>query len=390
MFPIWLLGAMAAEIQRDLAFGAAALGGAVAIFQGVSAATSIPAGVLVQRHGWRSGALATITLFVIAMVGIATLSTSWTMLAIWLAIAGVASGFSSPTANLGLARQVAPSRQGLAFGIKQAAVPAGTLIAGLAIPVVALTIGWRWAYGLAALAAVPLALTTPRRTKQVKTTRARLRSQPQLMAPLVVLAIGAGLGTAATNSVGAFFVVSAIAGGIDPATAGFVLAAGAATSVLVRVLIGWSADRRVGGHFNVVAGMMAIGALGVAGLGYVDGTGPLLGVAVLAFGLGWSWNGLFDFALVRRMAVAPATATGVAQTGKYLGGMLGPLAFGVTVERSSFGVAWTAAGVVLVVAAAMVVLGRHRLRAALARAPEVHDSVGGGPNEDPPRRSTLT
>ena len=49
-----------------------------------------------------------------------------------------------------------PSRLGLSFGIKQAAIPIATLLAGVAVPTVALTVGWRWAYligaGLALLA----------------------------------------------------------------------------------------------------------------------------------------------------------------------------------------------------------------------------------------------
>ena len=34
-------------------------------------------------------------------------------------------------------------RQGLAFGIKQSAIPAAVLISGLALPVLAIPLGWR-------------------------------------------------------------------------------------------------------------------------------------------------------------------------------------------------------------------------------------------------------
>ena len=46
-------------------------------------------------------------------------------------------------------------RRGAAFGIKQAAAPLATLLAGLAIPVFALTLGWRAAF-LAACLLFPL------------------------------------------------------------------------------------------------------------------------------------------------------------------------------------------------------------------------------------------
>ena len=67
------------------------------------------------------------------------------------------------TGNLGRthrilrAGQVPAGRQGLSFGVKQAAIPVSTLLAGAAVPTVALTLGWRWAFvlgGLRAMAAL--------------------------------------------------------------------------------------------------------------------------------------------------------------------------------------------------------------------------------------------
>ena len=44
----------------------------------------------------------------------------------------------------------------LAFGLKQSSVPLATFLSGLAIPFVALTLGWRWAFVLAAALAALL------------------------------------------------------------------------------------------------------------------------------------------------------------------------------------------------------------------------------------------
>src|SRR5829696_7279082 len=57
-------------------------------------------------------------------------------------IAGLANAVSHTAANLSLAREVPASRQGLSFGIKQAAIPVATLLAGLAVPTIAVTLGW--------------------------------------------------------------------------------------------------------------------------------------------------------------------------------------------------------------------------------------------------------
>jgi MFS family permease len=367
LFPVWLLGAMAADVQRELAFGAAALGAAVASFQAIAALCSVPAGLFAERVGPRLASLGTIGLFVVAAGGIALAADTWVMLVVWLSFAAVASSLSGPATNLSLAKLVAPARQGVAFGIKQASSPAATMLAGLAVPVVALTIGWRWAFGLAALAAIPLALTIPRGDAPVHGTRVRLRAKPELLRPLALLAIGGGLGTAATSSVSAFLVVSAIANGIAAGTAGMTLAAGGAISVVVRVIVGWQADRRGGRHFVAVAVMMALGAVGTAAIAVATAPLTLLAATLLAYGLGWGWNGLFDFAVVRQMPDNPASATGVTRTGKYVGGVVGPLTFGLTVEAVGYPPAWIGTGIAMGIAAGIVIVGRGRLRRALGR-----------------------
>jgi MFS family permease len=110
------------------------------------------------------GAAVTVgTLPVFLVGGLAVLaaapSTLWLLAR--LALAGVPTALSQPAANELLMARVAPQRRGFAFAVKQSAIPVSTLLAGLAVPVVALTIGWRWAFlfaavlGLLTVAAVP-------------------------------------------------------------------------------------------------------------------------------------------------------------------------------------------------------------------------------------------
>lgn len=112
--------------------------------------------------------------------------------------------------------------------------------------------------------------------------------------------------------------------------------------------------------------MMAAGASGVAGFSAASTPAVLLSVTIVAYALGWSWNGLFDFALMRQMSATPATATGVAQTAKYLGGVAGPLAFGLMVESFGYDVAWAAAAAVLLLASITILAGRSLLMTAVA------------------------
>ncbi len=62
---------------------------------------------------------------------------------------GSANSVAQPAINLFMAEQVPLERQGLAFGIKQSAIPGAILVSGLALPLIALPLGWRSAFALA-------------------------------------------------------------------------------------------------------------------------------------------------------------------------------------------------------------------------------------------------
>ena len=63
--------------------------------------------------------------------------------------------------NLLLAKGIRPERQGWALALKQAGVPAGTMLGGLAVPLLGVTVGWRWAYVAGALGALAAAASVP-------------------------------------------------------------------------------------------------------------------------------------------------------------------------------------------------------------------------------------
>jgi dipeptide/tripeptide permease len=82
---------------------------------------------------------------------------------------------------------------------------------------------------------------------------------------------------------------------------------------------------------------------------------------VLAFGLGWSWPGLLQFAVVRLHPEAPAAATSIVQVGVYGGGFAGPIAFGFLAAHASFPVAWLVAAAAMFCAGILMVIGRRML-----------------------------
>ena len=357
--PAVLLGGLAVQVRGELGFGQGAFGLAVALFFTSSSLASVVFGRVVQRIGSHRGMRLAAICAAISLLGIAVFANSWASLVVCLVLGGFANAIGQPATNLSLAREVPPNRQGLSFGVKQSAIPTATLLAGLAVPLVALTIGWRFAFvGAAALALVVAFLVPPGRDvagpiKQPGSGDARTAS-------LVLLAVGIGLGSTAATPLGAFVVESSVASGMREGYAGLLLALGSASNILVRVFFGYLADGMSSGRLRIAASMLFLGTIGFVML--ATGSEALLVVGTLiAFAAGWGWPGLFNFAIVKSSPGAPAAATGITQTGASAGAAIGPLMFGVVVEASSYSVAWALCGVLAFLSAIAILLGRSRV-----------------------------
>jgi predicted MFS family arabinose efflux permease len=173
--------------------------------------------------------------------------------------------------------------------------------------------------------------------------------------PLVVVGAAATLAAGAANALGTFLVDSAAARGLAPGLAGLTLTLGGLVCVGGRLVAGWLADRRSGGHVSVLAGMLLVGAAGLALLAVPGATALVAGV-LLGFGLGWAWPGLLNFTVVQLNPAAPAAATSITQTGVYAGGCLGPLVFGPVAAHAGYPRAWLLAALAMLLAAGLMLL----------------------------------
>ena len=366
VLPVFLTGALAVQIRNNLDFTPSHLGGAVAVFFLFAALSSFISGHLSHRANNAKVIRSCMLASFLVLLGIGTVARNYPALVFLLAIAGTINGSLQPSINLYISRAIPTRRQGLAFGVKQAAVPLATLLAGLAVPTIALTIGWRFAFlGVAPLGLIFFFLS-PKSIQPVEDLPANsARAERPSAAPIVMLAIGMGLGTGAANAFAAFLVSFAVHSGWKPGLAGLLVVFGSAVGVTARVGHGLLADRRHGKHF-----LFAIWSAIVGGLGYlmfVLGYGWLIIPAtVVSYGAGWGWNGLFIFAVVRNFTKFAGYATGIVQSGAYIGSVIGPLGFGFAVERVGYPFAWTLAALSAFAAAIAVGIAR---RLVLSREP---------------------
>jgi MFS family permease len=123
VLPAFLLGSQAVQVQRDLDFGPALLGLAVASSWAAAAVTSPSMGRVAERIGGgralRTAALVNGTV----MLLIALAARNWWELALLVTVAGIGNALTQPAANVLMARTIAPERYGIAFAVKQSAMP---------------------------------------------------------------------------------------------------------------------------------------------------------------------------------------------------------------------------------------------------------------------------
>ena len=365
--PAFLTGGVSVQLRADLGFGESGLGLAVGAFFAAAALSSAALGRAAERMGPTASMRVSATCSALALLGVAAGARSFGLLLVFLALGGLANALAQPAANLFIARTVPATRLGMAFAVKQSGIPAATLLGGLAVPTIALTIGWRWAFVAGAVLPIVGGLTIPEAGRASTDSpspedgvRARVRVRVP-MRPLVVLGIGIGFGAAAAGTLGAFLVNAAVAAGIAEGSAGLLVSGGSAVGIAMRLLAGRRADRREGGHLRVVSLMLVAGSVAYAC--YATERPWLLVLATpLAFGAGWGWPGLFNLAIVRAHPTAAAAASGVTQTGTYFGAVAGPVVFGAVVERSSYRAAWLVAAAFALAGAATIAAGRSLIR----------------------------
>ncbi|MGH9168200.1 MAG: MFS transporter, partial [Acidimicrobiia bacterium] len=161
ILPSFMTGALAVQMRAELEATPPIIGLAIGGFFAASALGSAPMGRLVERIGAGRGMRLCSAGAALVLGAVALLAHSTLRLMAILVVGGAINAFANPASNLFLARTMPEGRRGLVFGIKQSAIPVATFLAGLAVPGLALTVGWRWAFVLAAAAGLVLAVAIP-------------------------------------------------------------------------------------------------------------------------------------------------------------------------------------------------------------------------------------
>ena len=347
IFPAFLTGALAVQVKEGLRLSETDFGFAIGAFFVGSTMGSAVLGRLAERLGPRSAIRLGLATTIAANLVIALAVDNGLALQITLAVAGLANALTQPAINLMLVRTVDRSQLGFVMALKQSGMPSAALLGGLMVPIIALTVGWRPAYGIAACLALAALMLTGGQDNHEQPDQPRSeqpgatgRAKPDLgLAMLLLMAAVGVLGGGAANILVGYLVSGAVDAGVGQASAGLLLTLGAGLGVASRLIHGWLVDRR---PFDALVRVVAMFVVGSAGSLLLALHTPMayLAATPLAFAAGWAWPGLFNLVVVNANRSAPAAATGVTQTGVYLGSLIGPIVAGMLIERSGYKIVW--------------------------------------------------
>jgi predicted MFS family arabinose efflux permease len=351
--PAFLVGCLVAAIGATFPFGAFELGIVISVFYAGGAIAALFAAVWVDRVGARA-VLVIATLVTAASTAASAFAPNWQMMALAFAVGGWAAGVAGPAAMRLLMSAVAPRRRAMAIAMRQSAAPLAAILIGVFAALAQGSIGWRATFiGYAGLAALVALITFV--VGHEGTVIKRLQDTGNLHSRTAALLIVAStLMGAAISSFSGFVVASGIAIGISPEAAALLLAVSSVAAIVARLIGGWAADRRKGGHLLRVAVLLALGAASSVAVAFAPGAALFVPAVIAVSMTAWSSNALYTYAVVNRQAHAPARATGIVQLGAFAGSAVGPFLFGFAADHGGQTVAWLFLAAWLLLAAGVV------------------------------------
>lgn len=369
--PPFLVAAFALELRRDLGLSDALIGAFMTVYFLVVAVLSPWAGGKVDTLGHRVGMRIAIGGVGAALLLAALVPGGAAFLMGALIVAAAVHAFSHPSINKSLVESVPPERMGIAFGIKQAAVPAASFVAATSFALVGDRVGWRPVFAVIGLLALPLLVwwsamaagPAPANPRQAPSTTPTGATPAAVRRDLALLAIAFAVSIGAIHAVAVFAIPASEAIGVDPRRAAWSLSIASAAAAGMRLLLGAFVDRLPDPNpdllLRIAAGAVFVGALSI---GMLTVAGPtwlvslLLGLGIAA---GWSWTGIFVLAVVRRYDGRVGHASGSVQTGLFVGSALSPLVFGAIMQSRSPAAAWAWSSALLALGACLLYLRAH-------------------------------
>ncbi len=383
LLPVFLAGTLTVQIAAGLARGYETVAAGATLALTIGGLSSPVAGRLTDRFGWKPVARMAVLISTSSLLLVAASANSPSGFIAAVGFSGIGLALAQPSTTIALLDRSDSQNRGAVLGMKAAASPAATLIAGLAVPLVALVIDWPWAFAGAVmsplLAAVALGRARPlerphaSRASDSAKTRIRQRAlripgdESNLSIRLPIrLSSGGAIAAISIGALATFTTVTVVAAGYSEAVAGFVVVGASLLNIFARIANGIFLDRpprHAAAALTLTVTLLMMGATGFILMGVGERGFVIVGVA-MAFVGAWSWNGVFQYSVVTAFRDSPGRASGIIEFGLNLGFASGPLLFLAISKRTGLIGAWYVMAVLAAVAALQIRGVARRLRAA--------------------------
>lgn len=358
VLPSFLFGAVAPALRGELGLSTAQIGFAssAALGSGILAmamgrvADWLGASLAARAASWGAG---------LAMASVGLIVGSFPSLIAAMLVAGVALALGGPASSRLIASGVAVERQGLAFGIKQAAPPVCAIISGVSVPLLLGPLGVAGVFVSAALFAVGIGCLPLPREEPLRQTRQKVRLG-ELDRGVISAMVAMALGFVATASLQSFWVDYLVIRGLAHSAAGVALSVGALLAVAVRIAVGRLIDRQPSNGLRASGWMMLVGGAGYVVIGSSSVVGMTFG-SFVAFVSGWGWSGLLLFGAVRLKPAAAGTVAGMVLGFGAIGGLIGPSLFGLLAANAGYSAAWGVVGAMAAIGGLVLIRGGRPL-----------------------------
>ncbi|MGH3664306.1 MAG: MFS transporter [Micromonosporaceae bacterium] len=333
--------------------------------------------------GFFGARVATALTVVLSIAGAASFAASGNL--VWVVVSvligGAAGAMANPATNFAIS--ALPQPHAMLIGVKQSGVQVGALLAGAALPSIALAFGWQAAFlaccavGVVGVSSVAVMPATARHRPPKLFRRSAVDVGRVTWLSIYSALVGAGMATINTYLV----LYAHEKAGISLSVAGAMLAALAVCAVLSRIASAMfveAAASAVPAGIRMLRWMALVGFGSTVAIGLAELIGPT-GLWLGATGVGFSaaaMNGVANLVVIRTAkAGAVGHASGRMQ-GSFFGGLLlGPPVFGWLVDSTGrYAVGWGLTAVCFAAAAVVASAARVR-RAADAAALDPVDSA---------------
>jgi len=352
------------------------LGISTACFFGVSTLMAPLSGRFVDFLGGRRTSRVVAAGSITVLVGLLLAPSPQVMVAVF-AIAGLVQSLAITGSNLVMTHVLFGSWPAASFGVRQTAVPLLSMFAGIGASMLPPTIDWRVPFGMFGMLPIALLFLAPTSSAPVKTRAIRLSFHSQA-APHVFTLLGAigFFGGIAVSAFMTYAVISLTAIEWSAGSAGGIVAVGSAAGITMRIASGAYVDHTRSRVFMITAALLVTGSVG--GLCIASGDTALAAVGVLlAYGGGWAFPGLLQYAITAAFPNRVGRTTGIVQIGTGIGITVGPLLFTILRSHVNLGAAWIGIAISSLLAAAVAAwLGTQWEQRSVESRPYLVDRIG--------------